>query len=533
MSNLYKSYAEAAAAVEGKVADSGTSRGLVRTRCFYCEREGNIVLKCAQHKLCQKCFPRNIAQFGTDEESMYRCPAVECAVPDTPLPPIWIFVDNSNIWIGAKYLANKVKGFKSSKDHRVRLNIGKLTDVVSKKRRVKKGMLYGSEPPQIDSVWEKIREHKGWDVQTKKKSFLTHKEKEVDAQLLVDVTELACTTPRSERSTIVLITGDADMCPAVEKIMEYEGWKVEIYMWEDSLSDRLKLLSKKNEDVSCQPLDNHMTDVIFTNKRFPVDHSEIPADSSAVLTMKPNQFPKRIVSNTWWNQLESIVQWPVQYWWIIRDGEETDDLLLVFSHHGETRKYNVSSFVQKINDHELDSSEEPILPHVVRAETYVDYNKRRKKYEEVVKYGFFDSNDLESESNFLESPFKTIFKRQVFKRECDDGTDSTIPNTSSTGEKFKSVPPSQVGGQFKTCRFGKNCVQGLDCEFKHSEKDRIYFLNNNGKGNSLRKTRLCKKYPSCQRDPDKCDYAHGERDGWCLNCRQRGHFSKACPNPTQ
>ena len=116
------------------------------------------------------------------------------------------------------------------------------------------GVLYGSESPQIDSVWEKIRSHKNWSVKTKKKSYLTHKEKEVDAQLLVDVTEIACTTPVSERGTIVLITGDADMCPAVEKITEYDGWTVEIYMWEDSLSGRLKKLSKKNESVICEPL---------------------------------------------------------------------------------------------------------------------------------------------------------------------------------------------------------------------------------------------------------------------------------------
>ena len=147
--------------------------------------------------------------------------------------------------------------------HHHLISIGNLTDVVAKSREVRKGTLYGSEPPKIDSVWEKIREHEHWTVKTKKKSYITHKEKEVDAQLLVDVTEVACTTPRPERSTIVLITGDADMCPAVEKIMEYEGWKVEIYMWAGSLS------KGPASNVICEPLDNHMMEVVF---KFPATH---------------------------------------------------------------------------------------------------------------------------------------------------------------------------------------------------------------------------------------------------------------------
>ena len=496
------------------------------------------MLNCAKHKLCQHHLLKNIAQFGATEDSAFKCPADECAVAAAPPPPIWIYVDNSNIWIGAKHLASKVKGFKSSQDHRVRISIGNLTDVVSKNRAVRKGTLYGSEPPQIDSVWEKIREHDGWGVKTKKKSFLTHKEKEVDAQLLVDVTEVACTTPRDERSTIVLITGDADMCPAVEKIMEYEGWKVEIYMWEDSLSDRLKALSKKNADVVCQPLDKHMMDVVFTNKRFPSTSIAIPNDSSAVLTIKPGTFPKRVIDETWWNKLESIAQWPVQYGWIIRDREETNDLLLVFSHLGETKKYNVSNFVQKISDYE--ALEEPILPHVQRAETYIDYNKRVKKFEALMRYGHFKiTDDLKSESNFLlhrstESTHMRDFKRPVFEREVHVvDTNPTSQTTSGDEDKMKSVPPSRVGGQHKKCRFGKNCIRGLDCEFQHSEKDIGFFEVNGGKGNPVRKARMCKKYPCCHKDADKCNYAHGDSDGWCLNCRQHGHFSRACHNPTQ
>lgn len=365
--------------------------GATAAKCLHCEREGNISLDCeSQHKLCRMCLLKNIAQFGLDEDSAYTCP--ECAAPTDP-PPIWIFVDNSNIWIEAQKFTSKVKKFQSLQDHRVRISIGHLTDVVANNREVRKGTLYGSEPPKIDIVWDKIREH-GWEVKTKDKSFLTHKEKEVDAQLLVDVTEVVCNTPLLKRSTIILITGDADMCPAVEKIIEYDEWKVEIYMWEQALSDRLKRLSKENPSkVVCQYLDSHVSTIVFTNKRFSQEH--IPNDCSAVLKIEPGVFSHRTIGDTpWWSQLETVAQWPVTYGWMVQDEKETDDLLLVFHHYRESRKYNVSAFVKKIND--CKASGEPVLDHVQQAETYIDYKKRPKKYKEAVLY--HNPDDLEPKS---------------------------------------------------------------------------------------------------------------------------------------
>ena len=496
-------------------------------RCLHCPKEGEVTLTCRKHKLCVECLKKNVGLYGI--EKLDTCPAPGCAAPTSTSKPIWIYVDNSNIWIGAKRLVSKVKKFQSSKDHRVRLNIGNLTDVVAKSREVKMGVLYGSEPPQIDSVWEKIRSHKNWSVKTKKKSYLTHKEKEVDAQLLVDVTEIACTTPVSERGTIVLITGDADMCPAVEKITEYDGWTVEIYMWEDSLSGRLKKLSKKNESVICEPLNNHMMDVVFTNNKFPCTTYGIPIDCSAVLAMQHGCFPKRIIEKEWWSQLEGIAQWPVQYMWIVKGGIETDDMILVFSHMGERKKYSVSHFV-KI----LTCDDQPLLPYVQRAETYVDYTKRLKNFE-LLMYGKFRITDLErdppSYSNYVLHGSAHIRKVPAFERDVYVvDSNPTSLNAADAKEKFQTVPPTTVGGKRKKCRFGKNCILGQECEFQHSESDIVFFESNGGKGIPNRKTALCKTFPACHRDPSKCNYAHGDRDGWCLACRKQGHFMKACPH---
>lgn len=79
------------------------------------------------------------------------------------------------------------------------------------------------------------------------------------------------------------------------------------------------------------------------------------------------------------------------------------------------------------------------------------------------------------------------------------------------------------------CLYGKNCRHGLSCRKKHSDSDIDYFKRNGGKGKPLRKAKLCNKYPKCPHTAAECNFAHGERDAWCLNCRHRGHFSQACP----
>ena len=233
--------------------------------CLTCQKGGINVLDCKLHKLCQECFQKNALKFGV--HAMCTCPATECqgtgvavALPQ----PLFIYVDNSNIWIAAQNHPSIVKRFhKSQHDHRVRIDFGKLVDIVAKKRPVGHVTLYGSVPPPQDSVWNKAREL-GWNVVTKKRSFCTGKEKKVDVQFAVDAVEEA----GSEPSTIVFVTGDTDMYPAAEKIVK-KGRKVEIYMWSHALSGDWRELSKANKDVIYETLDAYLSDIVFIVRLFP------------------------------------------------------------------------------------------------------------------------------------------------------------------------------------------------------------------------------------------------------------------------
>ena len=68
------------------------------------------------------------------------------------------------MWIEAKKLTAKQLNLKSEEDPRLRLDVGNKR-CYERKREVGWGVLYGSKPPPIDSVWEKTRE-RGWEVDT-------------------------------------------------------------------------------------------------------------------------------------------------------------------------------------------------------------------------------------------------------------------------------------------------------------------------------------------------------------------------------
>lgn len=464
--------------------------------CFECLKSDQraVELKCARHSLCKTCLQENVYRFGA--ENMYRCPAKECVVEQDVLP-IWIFVDNSNAWIGAKKLGSKRKGFDSEEDHRVRINYGLLTDAVANERPVAIGTLYGSEPPKIDPVWNKIREC-GWKVKTLQRDPHSGKEKEVDNEIISDILKLTL-KQRHTPSTIVLVSGDADMRPGIKTIMkEAEGWKLEVCIWDSICSHRLRGLTDTYPNVSITSLDEHWENVIYTEKEFPATR-EIPEESTAILTIRPGTLPKDKPIDPaadWWKKLEEVARWPVQYKW----KEGTNCLLLVFKNKKEDEMKDLLKKIQ-------------ILPGVQRCELYAGYKRRS----ELIRSQKSEMKD--EEPGWTPARSKRIAQKA-----------SKIDVNDITKSVQLTPAPVKTRCHQETCCSGKNCEDGLKCRFSHSKSDKEFFRKNGGQGNPLRKTRLCKNYPRCKHNI-KCNFAHHEEsDGWCTNCHDTGHFSKNCCN---
>ena len=72
-----------------------------------------------------------------DDVKKIACPCGKILKPIKPLVPnehVFIYVDDSNMWIEGKKLAAKKANLKCVEDPRLRLDIGKVTDVVANGR---------------------------------------------------------------------------------------------------------------------------------------------------------------------------------------------------------------------------------------------------------------------------------------------------------------------------------------------------------------------------------------------------------------
>ena len=441
------------------------------------------------------------------------------------LPGIHIFVDDSNIWIEAKKLhAKKFETIRE--DPRVRLDMGKLADVLANGRPVEQEILYGSEPPPIDTVWKKIEEKAGWTVKSKHRDMITGKEKQIDTTLVADVTATAIRTPLHERTTIVLVTGDANVLPALEKVLEEKQWNVEVYMWKDALSKQLIYYgAQHHRRVKVIPLDSYLNHLAFTNLRFSASNRDYflrtVSSYGVVFTMEPKAFKKRVPTKQWFHQLENIAQWPCRYYWFeSKSGEQTDDLVIVFPPYPDAGgEFDVTKFLQNIK------VEDGCLPPLVlKAQAFHQFMAKEK----------------EKEQKNVDCPIKLFdaVLEEVGLLERDDIDDDNDDYAVCISEESDNSGWTVVKRRYQLrrqkfsdpCRYGMHCTKGTQCPFKHSSEDKEYFKKRGGSGNPYRKVKLCKFFEAkrCWKSKEDCDGAHGEDDAHCLACGKGGHFTDNC-----
>ncbi|KAJ3341783.1 hypothetical protein HDU93_004167 [Gonapodya sp. JEL0774] len=148
-------------------------------------------------------------------------------VQDDPNELVHLFIDNSNVWIEAKKTVPILMELEVPELSPLRIDYGKLVDVVLKKRQLaKKGVLVGSEPPSTDTLWQKF-ERKNLKVITHKRNSL-NEEKGVDVEL---ATQAGLVIGREQqKGTILVIAGDGDYLPVVNAAFK-NGWKAECWFW--------------------------------------------------------------------------------------------------------------------------------------------------------------------------------------------------------------------------------------------------------------------------------------------------------------
>ena len=274
--------------------------------------------------------------------------------------------------------------------------MGKLADVLARGRTIRQGTLYGSEPPPVDTVWSKIRS-KGWKVITLQRSIIYGKETQLHTRFVSDVVSTAWSTPATEKSTIILVTGDADIIPAIDQVLKAGGWNVEIYMWEHATSNRLKRLAK-DDHVIVHYLDPFLGEVMYTNMVFDYNKNfgQMIKTCGIVLTVaadSSDSFPGHVPTNQWIGQVEELAQWPVQYYWFNHPKTgRSNNLLMVFKDDSKAGKFDIGKFLKKIT-----SGTTCPIPSVVDAQSCVDFiasNQVDKLGGGFEQLGLFSSNDV-------------------------------------------------------------------------------------------------------------------------------------------
>lgn len=115
-----------------------------------------------------------------------------------------------------------------------KLDFGKLYKFAGgTKQDVRRAVLYGSEPPKNELVWEAAK-REGFEVVTYSRNVANH-EKKIDTDIVATMIEDSFTIlqPGDE---VTLLSGDSDYVPAVNKITK-RGIKVNVIFWKHASND--------------------------------------------------------------------------------------------------------------------------------------------------------------------------------------------------------------------------------------------------------------------------------------------------------
>jgi hypothetical protein len=195
---------------------------------------------------------------------------------------IFVFWDNSNIFISAKTVASAREGGDAA--YQVRIQFDNLLQLALAGRTLEYAIAVGSVPPPMRHVWNRL-EHAGVKVELFERGSLSSREQAVDQALQTHMLRKALDyngTP----GIAVMLTGDgAGFLDGVGfhadlERMHKKGWGVEVLAWERTCNPRLKAWA--NKIGVFVPLENFYDAITFTED-----------DSGALRRAKPLDLSKR------------------------------------------------------------------------------------------------------------------------------------------------------------------------------------------------------------------------------------------------
>lgn len=194
-------------------------------------------------------------------------------------PGVLLFIDNSNIYISGKDVADQKDGAGSR--HNYRMEFEHLLTLALAGRPLLKAFVVGSIPPEEKAIWDRLERSTGVKPELYERGSVTGGEQGLDQCLQVHMLRAISDYP--EPQVAVLMTGDgtgyddgvgfhADL-----ERMYGAGWGIEVLSWEGSCKRTLKEWAKaKGKFIA---LNDHYESVTFvkgSRRSSPVNLSNRP-----------------------------------------------------------------------------------------------------------------------------------------------------------------------------------------------------------------------------------------------------------------
>ncbi|CAK7199211.1 hypothetical protein SEUCBS139899_001884 [Sporothrix eucalyptigena] len=511
------------------------------------------------------------------------------APPDRPEPPeeCNFFIDDSNIWIeaqkfaalGHKHMPKLVDG---SHDPRLRIDVGRLVNVMLKQRVQGPSHFYGSRPSPNDAVWEAMEKYKFktkiYDRSAAGPGRGRGREKEVDNSMGADMAQtstrlevLADMQPDiyasvKERTTFICISGDRDMMPPIKLGLE-AGIRVELWAWNSSVSrDYLQLqgaMKKEAAKTGGRPLFT----ISFTNFYTTRSGGIEPAKTVVLLDFMPGwigddgeadgeiedlQDPEKAAER------DSRRAAPASRTRSLLEKAVCDKLLLLGRVFYITRAPSTGGAAATVSDITLyiefprvDNIEElfprlrkdfrgkatvlswpqynsqfkhPALPAITTRNLYAPLNADNAEVQEVKPLPEDEKEEEDDEG--LDGSSGSLDDTQA------SPSNTATSQSDSPWQTVRRSNPAQ--GHRRSLRSTQPCPNGIrcgrrgDCGHRHTGEERRLFADLPQQNFKKWKTAPCRFDAIMCHRGKKCAFAHSQKETWCLRCRHEGHYTTDC-----
>jgi uncharacterized LabA/DUF88 family protein len=160
---------------------------------------------------------------------------------------LYVYVDNSNVWIEGMRLSAVRKGLATSitdamnrkiTDQDWTYDFGKLYELICpENQKVGRSSLFGSRPPENDSIWNLARKE-GFQVFLFDRNY-ANKEKQVDVAISTQIMEDSYEHMK-EGDMVLLASGDRDYLPTIASLAR-RGIPTRVAFWAHATGAELKL----------------------------------------------------------------------------------------------------------------------------------------------------------------------------------------------------------------------------------------------------------------------------------------------------